>query len=210
MIIINLYELFDLCLNAEYTTVENSADYAIFEKEGTLYISFQCSNGATDWKNNLDFPAKVYKDMDRTWFCHRGFLRVWKSIEPYIKNKIITTGCQKIVVVGYSHGAAIATLAHEYVWYWRNDLKNNIVGYGFGCPRCFFGPYIPSKLKARWKNFHPVRNIDDIVTHLPPRLLGYKHVNKVIEIGEKGKYNKVDAHRPENYLNELKNVKIEV
>ena len=49
-----------------------------------------------------------------------------------------------------------------------------------------------------------IRNIDDLITHLPPFLFGYFHVGKLIETGEKGKYNKIDAHRPENYLVELR------
>jgi hypothetical protein len=57
---------------------------------------------------------------------------------------------------------------------------------------------------SRWERFTVIRNIDDIVTHLPPRALGYTHVGHVLEIGEKGTYSRVDAHRPENILAELK------
>ncbi|MBQ8658695.1 MAG: hypothetical protein IJ506_06125, partial [Clostridia bacterium] len=49
-----------------------------------------------------------------------------------------------------------------------------------------------------------VRNIDDIVTHLPPAVLGYSHVGKLLEIGKKGKYTAVEAHLSENILAELK------
>ena len=48
-----------------------------------------------------------------------------------------------------------------------------------------------------------VRNIDDIVTHLPPKILGFTHVGKMLEIGKRGKYSSVDAHRPENIMREL-------
>ena len=50
-----------------------------------------------------------------------------------------------------------------------------------------------------------IRNIDDSVTHLPPRILGYRHVGNVVEIGQAGKYAGFDAHRAENYMIELKN-----
>jgi hypothetical protein len=195
--------IFDKCVNAKYTHVENSGDYCIERHGTTLYIYLECSNGSTDWKNNLDFPAKPYKRMGRTvWFAHRGFLRVWKSIEDYVAPFIKDPTVRDIVVVGYSHGAALAVLCHEYIWYHRPDLRNQIEGYGFGCPRVFWG-IKTKKLKQRWERFIVIRNIDDIVTHVPPFMLGFSHVGQMISIGKKGKYNSIDAHRPENIMAEL-------
>ena len=127
-----LLRLFQKCVNCEYIHVENSGDYYIERQGSTLYIYLECSNGSTDWKNNLDFPAKPYKRMGRTvWFAHRGFLKVWKSIEDYLAPFIKDETIKKIVIVGYSHGAALAVLCHEYVWYNRPDLRDSIEGYGF-------------------------------------------------------------------------------
>mgnify|MGYP003301957927 CR=1 FL=1 len=81
--------------------------------------------------------------------------------------------------------------------------RENIFGYGFGCPRVIFGRK-SEEHKRIWKNFTVIRNIDDIVTHLPPSLLGFFHVGQMIEIGRHGKYTRIDAHRPENMLRELK------
>ena len=65
---------------------------------------------------------KVVMNMKIKWRCHRGFLRVWKTIKPYIE-QIDFSKAKKIVVVGYSHGAAIATLCHEYIWFnYLNDV----------------------------------------------------------------------------------------
>ena len=209
-----LLSLFRRCLNAKYIHIEeNSADYALEEDDHgkTLFIFFQWSNGKEDWKNNFDFAAEPYKDMDIPWKCHRGFLRVWKTIEPYIKDDILNLKYSKIRVVGFSHGAAIATLAHEYVWFNRPDLRQKtnendwgLMSYGFGCPRVFFGR-MSKKLKERWLTFAPIRNINDIVTHVPPVLFGYRHVTSVVKIGEKGKLIRyrwldcVSAHYPKNY-----------
>ena len=173
------------CLKAQYITTEESGDYSIQKEGETLYLCFQWSNGKEDWKNNFDFPVKPYSDMGIKWRCHRGFLRVWKAIKPHIADAVHDMSIKKVVVIGYSHGAAIATLAHEYVWYERPDLREELKGYGFGCPRCYWGKMKP-ELKERWKNFHPIRNMDDIVTHVPPSLFGFKHVNDVMEIGYKG------------------------
>ena len=207
-----LLNLYKKCLNAEYTTVENQGDYAIKMVKNKLYLFFEWSDGATDWVNNFNFPAKPYSDMGTTWYCHRGFLNVWKSIEPYVKGAIMKPTVKSVVIVGYSHGAAIATLCHEYVWFNRPDLRDKLEGYGFGCPRVFWGFLMSKELKERWKNFHPVRNLNDIVTHMPPTLFGFRHVNDVIEIGEKNKFankdyklNCVNAHMPSNYIYSLEN-----
>ncbi len=198
-----LSTLFYKCLNIPYTHIENSADYALERTKTTLYIYFESSDGYIDWKNNFHFPAQAYKRMGKTiWFAHGGFLSVWKTIEMYIKNYIMDSTLKKIVIVGFSHGAAIAAFCHEYVWFHRPDLRDTLEGYGFGCPRIFWGKQNES-LKIRWERFLVIRNIDDIVTHIPPIVLGFSHVGTTLEIGEKGKYSAIDAHRPENILTEL-------
>ena len=197
-----LYELFERCLAAEYRQVANAADFAI-EREGkTLYLFFQKSVGAEDWGNNLDFPAKPYARMgDAVWYAHRGFLRVWKSAEEVLAPAIAEKSVKRMIPVGYSHGAALAVLCHEYIRFHRPEVS--LAGYGFGCPRVVWGP-LPREVKARWRNFTVVRNIDDVVTHLPPSALGYRHVGRLLEIGRKGTYSDLDAHRAENILKELK------
>lgn len=198
-----LYELFSLCLQIPYAQVGISANYALKRENDVLYVFFQGSKGKTDWKNNLSFPAKAYKRMGKTiWFAHRGFLRVWKEIEPFLAGDIADKAFRKIVIVGYSHGGALAMLCHEYVWYHRPDLRGRIEGYGFGAPRVFWGVKTPN-LKSRWAGFTVVRNLDDAVTHLPPAFLGYSHVGAMLEIGEKGKYTSVEAHESKNVLKEL-------
>ncbi len=198
-----LIRLFRRCLNRTYTHVENSADFSLERAGSELYIYFQSSDGATDWRNNLDFPAKAYdRPGDIKWYAHSGFLKVWKTVEDYISADVKDDSVRKIVIVGYSHGAALAVLCHEYSWYCRPDLRDSLEGYGFGCPRVIWG-LKPKSLKRRWDAFTVVRNLDDIVTHLPPAVLGYSHVGKLLEIGKIGKYSRVDAHRPESYLAEL-------
>ena len=93
----------------------------------------------------------------------------------------------KVIISGYSHGGAIAALAHEYVWFNRPDLRDNIEGYAFEPPRVFWGWKIPKALKERWNGFRVYRNGQDIVTHVPPVLFGYHHVGKMIHINKNRK-----------------------
>lgn len=198
-----LSQLFERCLGADYTTLANSADVVLEQTGNTLYIYLESSDGGEDWRNNLDFPTVPYRPMDSTvWRAHRGFTRVWKTVESYLAPTIADPTIEHIVTVGYSHGGALAVLCHEYVWYHRPDLREHIEGYGFGAPRVVWG-VLSRELAVRWERFTVVRNLDDIVTHLPPRALGYTHVGQMLEIGEKGTYSRVDAHRPENILREL-------
>jgi hypothetical protein len=218
-----LYKLFRACLDVEYTTVEDGASFAMFgertENGGDqLYIFFEKSNGTEDWINNLDFAARdvrsvqggtdgyapavaAYSDMSEMWYCHSGFWRVWKSIIPYIEDVVADKKFSSATLVGYSHGAALALLCHEYIWFNRPDMRGRISGYGFGCPRVIYGN--TGKIRKRWQDFYVVRNIDDIVTHLPPRIFGYRHVGKLINIGKAGKYSPIDAHKEQSYLDEL-------
>ena len=200
-----LIELFEKCLVSAYIRVENNADYAFERKGDTLYIYFEKSVDSTDWHNNLDFPAMPYKRMERdlTWYVHRGFLRVWRSLEPYVEKAAKQKDIKEIIIVGYSHGGALALLCHEYVWFNRPDLRDSLKTYAFGCPRVVWGR-ICKRLHKRFEGFTVIRNVNDIVTHLPPAIFGYRHVGHMIEIGKRGRYSATNAHRPENILAELK------
>lgn len=194
----NLYQLFYECVNTKYSAAGCCANYALRREINTLYIFFEKSVEAEDWKSNFDFQVKAYKDL----FVHKGFLKVWKTIEPSIRDYIADKTVNRIVITGYSHGAAVAMLCYEHVWYTRPDLRENLFGYGFGCPRVLWG-IKKAQINSRFEHFTVVRNVDDIVTHVPPIWLGYYHVGKLLEIGKKGKYSRTDAHKAENILKEL-------
>lgn len=199
-----LTQLFERCLDAPYLQAAESANYYAERIGGLLYIYLQSSDGGEDWKNNLDFPARPYRRMGETvWYAHRGFVKVWRAIEPLLAPLIADPRLQGIVTVGYSHGGALAVFCHEYVWYHRPDLRYRIGGYSFGGPRVLWGKRTEDIL-SRWERFTVVRNLDDLITHLPPRALGYFHVGNLLEIGEKGKYSRIDAHRRESILAELR------
>ena len=200
-----LHFLFRQCLDAEYIHAGDAADYCISRHGSILYIFFQCSNGIRDWSNNLDFPARAYSNGDNCWFVYRGFLRVWKSVRKEIEDKVRIElqrgGVTHIVCVGYSHGAALAGLATEDLQFlFGNSVL--VSGYGFGCPRFLWG-IVGRCVKARFFRFTVVRNIPDLVTHLPPAIFGYSHVSKPLRVGKIGKYTPVGAHYPEAYLAEL-------
>ncbi len=198
-----LKEIFEKVLGAPYIQLEENAASYYAERSGeTLTLLFQGSDGKEDWMNNFDFPAKPYHEMADVWFVHRGFLRVFKTIEPYIAPMIADKSVRKVVIAGYSHGAALALLCQEYAVFHRPDIAPFIDGYGFGCPRVVW--WKPNKrVLARFARFTVIRNCRDLVTHLPPRLFGFRHAGTMRKIGDGAKYGPIRSHFPENYLTEL-------
>ena len=45
---------------------------------------------------------------------------MWESVLPYLRD-VIDSADEGIISVGYSHGADLALLFHEYVWYKRPE-----------------------------------------------------------------------------------------
>ena len=118
-----------------------------------------------------------------------------------LKSVLHDNPIQSVICVGYSHGAALALLATEAI---VRDLGDtvSVEGYGFGIPRVVKGK-LPNVICQRLSCFCSIRNIADLVTHLPPTAMGYHHVN-LLCIGEKGKYSPIKAHTPLAYIHELK------
>lgn len=197
--------LFKKCLYAEYIHTAEGGDYAIQTEGDTLYILFECSDGKEDWKNNFDFPITPYRDSN--WYCHRGFLKVWKAMRDEIEcrvKELLTEDIKNITCIGYSHGAAISVLCTEDMEYlWGSQYK--VKGYGFGCPRVLWG-IVPKEVKERLRNFKSIRNKPDLVTHVPPKIFGYRNAGELIKIGKDFKYNPIKAHYPEVYIKELESI----
>ena len=198
-----LSTLFHRCAyDVDYKTVGDSVNYAFEEDGGILYIYFQGSSQISVWVRNFLFKKKPYKDMEIPYRVHRGFLAAWKEVEDVIIKKIteqVVVGVfdeekqrnkvekrykyNKIYVIGYSHGGALAAFCHECCWFWRPDLRNGgVLGYGFEAPRIYGAWHVKKSLKERWENFTVVRTNCDIVTHCPPRLFRYTHVGKILKI----------------------------
>lgn len=200
-----LSNLMNNCLNAKYIHTDNDGDYAIEIVDTSIYIYFQWSHSDLDWFSNFNFPAKAYKNGDSKWYAHRGFLRVWKTLREYIEPEVEKLTQERtvteIICVGYSHGAALAGFCTEDMKYLYGE-KIEVRGYGFGCPRFVWGK-LPKAVKERFKAFTPVRNVPDIVTHVPPAIWGYSHGGKLLKIGKHWQYNPIRAHYPDVYIKEL-------
>ena len=189
--------LFRECLSAEYLHV-GGASCAFLLEEGKLTVFFEESNGIEDWIQNLDFPAEAYRDM----YVHGGFLESFQKLLPLLEKELINPQISAVTLVGYSHGGALATLCHEYIYSEYPTLRPQLQSVVFGAPRVLHES-ITEAVFERFDRLLRVENIGDIVTLLPPNALGFRHVGHRFPIGRAGKYGPFSAHRAENYLLEL-------
>lgn len=207
-----LPELFQLCNSIPYTNIGEDVSYAFLEEDKVLYIFFEPSNGKLDWKHNLMFRKVPYKGMKIPYKAHRGFVECWKTIDDIIIEKITSKDTDnnylynKIITIGYSHGGALSVLCHECCWFHRPDIRDNIFGISFDGPRVLASFFVKKSLKERWQNFIVIRNHNDLVTRVPPKIFGYTHVGELIKIGKSKKYgflSCIKSHYPENIYNSL-------
>ena len=191
-----LSKLFQACAyEIEYQTIGNNVNYAFIENKAdkTLFVYFQGSHEKIDWIRNFLFTQKVYK----MFRIHKGFYNAYVEARSMLIDKICECDINgdykwlKIVIVGYSHGGALAQIFHEEAIYHRNDIKDDIFTYAFESPRCL---KVPKKYKHLWANLTTTRCNTDLITHLPPMLFGYDNLGKMLKI--KGDVSLVKNHVP--------------
>ena len=108
----------------------------------------------------------------------------------------------KITVTGHSLGAALAVLCAIDLQY--NFENHDIEVYLFGCPRVGNAAFAKSYNKRIFKTLR-VSNGNDIVTKIPPAILGFRHVGTEIHIGRLRLPHifSFNQHRPQNYYRNL-------
>lgn len=179
----NTLELYRRACNARTSVAGKDTQYAIYDDGAAVYLSIEGSCDNQDWLFNFDFAVAPYKHMAEKWLVHRGFATAWKLARDQIAKDVeaaLAGGNRRLVILGYSHGAALAVLAHEYFDY--NGYAPET--HAFGCPRVIWGP-LASKVAMRFYGLvlHQARG--DIVTMVPPAIFGYRHVGGVVHYGPK-------------------------
>jgi hypothetical protein len=155
-------------------TTGDDVQYRVEDAPGKVgRLFFQCSASDRDWINNFNFPAMPYKRMDFPWYVHSGFLKAWKSCRDTIAD--LVKDYEGLEIVGYSHGAALATFAHEDFLFTHGVYPRTIT---FGGPKVL---WMPCPVKGRFDGMTRVLVRGDIVGMLPP--LGYEHVGRQKLIG---------------------------
>jgi len=180
------YELFIEAISGPFPkeNTETQTEYRTEIKDRVLTIAFQGSTSYMDWRDNFRFLKTPYRNMDVKFRVHRGFLRKWKSVRDEIFQFLTNHRKEfdKILVLGYSQGAALALLCHEDVWYnFLEDNYMNLVTYAFACPRTFSW-MVPEE---RFETAFVFNHKRDLVANVPFRLMGYRHLENTTWIGKK-------------------------
>lgn len=191
----SMRELFERVTHGPWTTSGLDVQYRLERDSDKLTLLFQCTSSKGDWYYNFLFFKTLYKDMAIPMYVHTGFAKLWHSVRDEIMDKLkaeAVLGAIHLTIVGYSQGAALATLAHEDVGFQLPGLT--CVTIGFGAPRVI---WMPSKaIKTRFASYTRATVRGDIVTMLPPPFYGH--------IGKEALYGtphlpSAERHRPGEY-----------
>lgn len=166
-------DLFDRVTQGPWTTSGLDVQYRLERVGDKLWLFFECTSSKGDWFFNFLFFRTLYKDMEIPMRVHRGFARLWHSVRDEIMDKLaseVALGASHLTIVGYSQGAALATLAHEDVGFQLPGLS--CVTVGFGAPKVLWWP--SKKIRERFRGLIRATVRGDIVTMVPPPL--YSHV----------------------------------
>jgi triacylglycerol lipase len=106
---------------------------------------------------------------------HTGFIQAYKSIEKQIEASIKKVQDLPLYITGHSLGAALATIATQYLE--RNHIIRDQIAacYTFGSPRVGNDEFDREFRSAIYR----VVNTTDIVTIIPLLAMGYIHIGDV-------------------------------
>lgn len=171
-----------------YVPQSNALDHAPLGKG--CAIAFQGTHGAPTWIKDFEFfKNKVTMEECDGCEVHHGFHSLWGKMKPGILDKLYNAGCYpnsaggnggagKVYLTGHSLGGALATIA-------AFDLHMN--GYDIAGVISFESPRVGNAAFQEKFNsvlssslLYRVTYAKDIVPHVPPRWLGYQHVNPEI------------------------------
>ncbi|HKJ37734.1 MAG TPA: lipase family protein [Anaerolineales bacterium] len=142
-----------------------NGDYAVLAFRGTEVTK----------KMDIKTDAKAFKASVFEGRIHKGFAQAYKSIEIQILKAIKQLDDIPLYITGHSLGAAVATVAAQYLER-DEDIRNQIAAcYTFGSPRVGNRDF-DRKLKS---SVYRVVNTTDIVTVVPLLAMGYMHIGDV-------------------------------
>lgn len=191
-------ELFDLITAEEYLHVGTREVSYRIRRVGrrTVHILYQWSHGVEDWLSNFDLAPCRARFAEASCLVHRGFYHAYCTVRERVLSALCDRAISRIIIGGYSHGAALAALTAADIDALCRKRQIETVAVGFGSPRVLWDGAARERLFSR---VAVLRCGQDIVTHLPPVLLGYRHAGRVRVLPEPKRHTPWDAHREESY-----------
>lgn len=143
----------------------SNGEYAVLAFRGTEVTK----------KTDIKTDAKAFKASVFEGKVHKGFAESYKSIEIQVLKGVKKIDDLPLYITGHSLGAALATVATQYL---ERDpkLRDQIAAcYTFGSPRVGSKEYDRDFKSAIYR----IVNTTDIVTILPLLAMGYIHIGDI-------------------------------
>ena len=164
-----------------------------------IIIAFRGTEPTTlkDWMTDV----KIRRKTGPFGKAHRGFLKGFQVVWPEIRSVINEwqTQAQSLWLTGHSLGGALATLAMASL---GEEAKPVHGLYTFGQPRVggkSFARNLDLDFKPRMFRFV---NNNDVVTRVPTRKMGYRHIGQVLIFDSSGKL-QTDMHFWNQFLDRV-------
>lgn len=173
--------LFAKCIN--FNLIENDLDSLILaEFENRLLITFRGTKNLKAWISDAKaYPLKddceIHKDDGK---LANGFHEGWMNYKSTILQYIKTMSSKPIFTIGHSRGGVIACICAGSI---AEELKLPISCISFGSPAPGNKEY-RNDYNLLSVNYTRVVHALDLVTHLPPDTLGFKHPGKEVQLKE--------------------------
>ena len=162
----------------------SSSQACVIAHEGYVAAVFRGTDEIADWLDNLNVVpisgpfGKVHKGF------HNALMDVWPSMRQTIRAiRSKDERRRPLWLTGHSLGGALATIAASFL---VEDDESFFGVYTFGSPRCGdkeFARVYKVEAGARTYRF---QNNNDIVSRVPARMMGYRHVGSFVYIKENG------------------------
>lgn len=185
--------------NARFKDEKTGVDGYCIKHDNIFVVLFSASNEDKDWITNFTFwkmGSFIWKLLKRKIYpygdpkntkvrIHGGFAEGYLSVKPVIQKAFKESGCEYIIVLGYSMGGGLAPICALDLQY-NNDLSFEKIGCGHSGPKVFnkegkrsYDLRVPCTARYKYGN--------DIVTKVPPFIDNY-HVGEYYHIGPKEKW----------------------
>jgi hypothetical protein len=168
--------------------------FVVKDKQGNTFVTFRGTESAQDAKTDADVLLQQVTWGGQTMQMHRGFAgaldSVWDQVQAAVKKARGSSTDDHVVFTGHSLGGALATAA---------GLRANLEGLVPNDPRTSLYPVASPRVgdtafetlfnqrlpqTYRLVNFASGMLVDtqDIVTQIPPRAMGYRHVGNLVQL----------------------------
>jgi pimeloyl-ACP methyl ester carboxylesterase len=140
---------------------DDPCDYQLYQRDGTTWLAIEGSDELIDWRRNFEF---LLTSSD----THLGFANYATLLmAQMLASGVVLDPTHRVIITGHSLGGAVASIIAAHLQDHIPDL--HLVT--FGSPRPG-GSRFSKRLKLP---HHRYVHGDDIVPHLPSRLLGFRH-----------------------------------